>query len=419
MKTPIAMKIAAAAFGMVLAVQPVAAMPAFGSAHALATPAALASPYAYTRVLKKGCKGQDVKALQNRLKQLGYYKSTVDSAFGSGTEGSVKSFQRAAGLSADGVVGKTTYNAICKAKPAGSGTSTPTSTPKTTPTPKATATPSPSGGDTSGYGALDNQVTLRTGSKGNNVKDLQKALKQKGFFTGNITGSFESQTKSAVMSFQRSVRLDADGVAGNYTLSALYSLLNPPDLSTIQPWPANLNCGWGYHVEMLTWDNVKDSAFKRTMNAAVVDVRTGYAFQIRRTGGTNHADVEPLAALDTATFFKAAGNFSWARRPIWVIVNGRRLAASMNCMPHGYESLGGNDMVGQFCIHFVGSRTHGSNKVDPDHQKAIEEAYQAGLSKTPPPSTSATPRPSTTPTPTSAPSIPPQPPAPTPGPIDE
>ena len=41
-------------------------------------------------------------------------------------------------------------------------------------------------------------------------------------------------------------------------------------------------------------------------------------------------------------------------------------------------AVGGNDMTGQFCIHFVDSKTHGSNKVDADHQSCIDEAYRAG-----------------------------------------
>ena len=86
-------------------------------------------------------------------------------------------------------------------------------------------------------------------------------------------------------------------------------------------------------------------------------------------------------------------------------MNGRRLAASMNCMPHGYDTIAGNDFKGQFCIHFIGSRTHSSSKVDPDHQKCIEEAYQTGLKVTavPTPKPTPTPMPTPTPSPTATP----------------
>lgn len=363
-----------------------------GSAMALAAAEKTTTP-AYTRALKRGCHGSDVKALQQKLKQLGFYKSTADGSFGRGTENAVKTFQRAHNLKADGVVGKTTYNAIY---------GTPIDTP-------STGSSGGSGGDVDGYtlGKLDNEITLKKGSRGSNVKDLQAVLKIKAFYSGPISGSFLQQTKNSVMSFQHSVGLKSDGVAGNYTLSALYTMLHPPDLDSIKPWPNGQHAYSGIPVEKLQW-SVAQNVLKRGMDAVVVDVRSGYVFNIRRTGGSNHADVEPILPADTATFFKCDGNFSWDRRPIWVIVNGRRLAASMNCMPHGYDTIPDNDMRGQFCIHFVNSRTHDTNRIDPQHQACIEEAYEAGLADTanptasPSPGSSASPSPSPSASPTAS-----------------
>jgi len=53
--------------------------------------------------------------------------------------------------------------------------------------------------------------------------------------------------------------------------------------------------------------------------------------------------------------------------------NGHVYAASMNGMPHGTTTISNNNFAGHFCIHFYGSKTHESNKVDPDH-KAAEAA---------------------------------------------
>ncbi len=359
------------------------------------TPAPTATPGkntpgvpAFTRTLKLGCKGADVQALQQRLKTLGYFKASVTTTFGPVTLAAVKAFQKAKHLTADGIVGRVTHNALCAG-----------ARPSATPTPAASATAAPTA-SAYAYGRLQNQTALKTGCSGSDVRDLQMALKQKGFFNAEITGNFETLTREAVMKFQRSVGLDTDGIAGNYTLSALYSLLNPPDLSTIHPWPdLSQAAQWAaLPVEKLTWADADRSAFPRRSEAVVVDVLTGYTLYIRRTGGTLHADVETVAPLDTATLFKTAGNFSWNRRAIWVIVNGRRLAASMNCMPHGYDSIAGNDMKGQFCIHFVNSRTHGGNRVDPDHQEAIEVAFTTVM--TPPtPTPTSTPKASPTKTP--------------------
>ena len=63
-------------------------------------------------VLRQGSKGGEVKEVQRRLKQWGYYSGAVDGIFGSGTKKAVISFQKKNGLTADGVVGKATYAAL-------------------------------------------------------------------------------------------------------------------------------------------------------------------------------------------------------------------------------------------------------------------------------------------------------------------
>ncbi len=69
------------------------------------------------RSLKKGCRGEDVRMLQEKLLKLGYScgKWGADGDFGNDTENAMKAFQTAAGLTADGVVGKATEAALDKA----------------------------------------------------------------------------------------------------------------------------------------------------------------------------------------------------------------------------------------------------------------------------------------------------------------
>ena len=45
-------------------------------------------------------------------------------------------------------------------------------------------------------------------------------------------------------------------------------------------------------------------------------------------------------------------------------------------MPHGEQAIYDNDFDGQFCIHFLNSKTHGSDKVDADHQYCVNVAAQ-------------------------------------------
>ena len=63
-------------------------------------------------VLKQGSKGADVKTLQRKLKNWGYYTGSVDGIFGKQTTAAVKYFQRRNGLVADGIVGKKTLSAL-------------------------------------------------------------------------------------------------------------------------------------------------------------------------------------------------------------------------------------------------------------------------------------------------------------------
>ena len=64
--------------------------------------------------------------------------------------------------------------------------------------------------------------TMKKGSRGSDVKTLQTALKDKGFYSGKIDGIYGKKTVSAVKAFQRKNGLKADGVAGPKTLGKLY-----------------------------------------------------------------------------------------------------------------------------------------------------------------------------------------------------
>ncbi|MDF2595758.1 MAG: hypothetical protein K0R69_2099 [Clostridia bacterium] len=153
-------------------------------------------------------------------------------------------------------------------------------------------------------------------------------------------------------------------------------------------------------VEVITW-SVASGILPRGGTATIQDVYTGKSFNIKRTFGTNHADVEALTMADTAIMKEIWGGFTWERRPVIVHINGRRLAASMAGMPHagkdsapnlsytsglsggyGYgqnlDAVKGNGMSGVCDLHFVGSRKHKDGNIsatsDPLHQAAIKVA---------------------------------------------
>jgi N-acetylmuramoyl-L-alanine amidase len=67
---------------------------------------------AQAAVLKQGSNGSEVKEVQRRLKNWGYYTGAIDGVFGAGTKKAVIAFQKKNGLKADGVVGASTYKAL-------------------------------------------------------------------------------------------------------------------------------------------------------------------------------------------------------------------------------------------------------------------------------------------------------------------
>jgi putative chitinase len=76
---------------------------------------------------------------------------------------------------------------------------------------------------------------LRKGATGPEVAELQTELKTRGFSPGAIDGRFGPGTEAAILAFQRSEGLLADGVAGGRTFEALGfdELPAPCDLNVI------------------------------------------------------------------------------------------------------------------------------------------------------------------------------------------
>lgn len=70
------------------------------------------TPCVQTAVLRQGSTGGEVKEVQRRLKQWGYYSGAVDGIYGPKTVEAVKYFQRKNGLTADGIAGKATFEAL-------------------------------------------------------------------------------------------------------------------------------------------------------------------------------------------------------------------------------------------------------------------------------------------------------------------
>jgi len=331
------------------------------------------------KMLQNGDDNNDVLKLQKALKKLYYFNNAATGTYGKITEKAVNDFQKQNGLVPTGIADPATLDLLYTGKDLVISPNAPTATPKVTPTPKPTAKPTATAKPSNTISSLN--ITLKQGQTSNDILLMQKELVELGYFKNNTTGYYGSITTAAVKSFQSKNGLTADGVAGPATLKLLFSgkALSASAASTSSAASDNTSTvASSGNVILLDWFNGGSTTFYKGATAKVIDVETNLSFTVIRKGGTNHADCEPATAADTAVMKKLYGTWSWERRAIIVEVNGKRIAASMNGMPHSVDWISGNNFNGHFCIHFLNSRTHGTNKVDSDHQAMVQKAYKMG-----------------------------------------
>lgn len=315
----------------------------------------------FADTMKYGSRGAEVTKLQEQLKKLGYFSGKATGYFGSATKTAVKKFQASKGVAVDGIVGNQTSKILFN-----SGTSS------------------------------------RSALSREQLKKVQTALKNQGLYKGKIDGIFGKLTNSAVKQFQQKNGLSATGTIDAATEAKITASAASAVPSRGAASAAKTAAGKNAKIEMLDWWKEANKVFSIGTTAKVTDVGTGKSFKIVRTYGGNHADCE-AATLEDSKIIKSiwGGSWSWSRRPIIIEIDGRRLAASMAAMPHagvdsqpankildkrsqgygrGYnlDKVKNNGMDGVFDVHFLNSRTHGTNRVDANHQKAVKKAAASG-----------------------------------------
>ncbi|MGV3623187.1 MAG: peptidoglycan-binding domain-containing protein, partial [Archangium sp.] len=131
-----------------------------------------------TSTLTVGNRSSAVTQLQQQLAKLGHYKAKVDGDYGPITKKAVASFEKKAGLKADGVADGKTRDALAKA-------------------------------------AKPSVPALKVGSSGAKVKQLQQNLQALGFYKSAVDGSYGPVTRAAVQAFEKKHGWKADGIAGS------------------------------------------------------------------------------------------------------------------------------------------------------------------------------------------------------------
>ena len=218
--------------------------------------------------LRTGSRGAAVEQLQFWLNTLSQYVSsipsvTVDGVYGSGTAAAVRAFQRRYGLTADGVTGRATWEAVYA---------------------QFVSIQSDNGTPNAYPGAA-----LRQGDKGQNVRLVQFWLKiARTVYTAlnnlKVDGAFGAATKRAVQAFQRYFGLSADGVVGRATWNKLHEvytdIANDLLSEKLRPgeFPGTLRRGAsGRAVRELQYYLYLMSAYEPTLPSVTIDGEYGSA----------------------------------------------------------------------------------------------------------------------------------------------
>ncbi|EYE87735.1 hypothetical protein Q428_11615 [Fervidicella metallireducens AeB] len=359
-----------------------------------------------TQPLYYGYSNSSVSELQSNLKTLGLYNGAVNGVYDYNTYIAVKNFQSKYSLNVTGNLDLTTLNKLNKVL----------------------------------HGEPE---ILSYGITHDRVKELQTYLYSLGYLTVQPTGFYGSLTTTAVTNFQKNNGLSVTGKAdkttfeklfqaidnkfvpyttySNYTVASgdtLWAISQKTGVSQNDLIKANcfttsttLQIGqvikipkinvpvkpyFSKYAEYQDWFSAATYIFPIGTEATVIDFFSGKNFKVKRTIGSGHADCETLTASDTEIMKEIfGGKWTWAVRPIILVVNGRRLAASISGMPHAgldaypanvnvanrsdnygygpnYDYIKGNNMDGHFDIHFPGSLRHKDWQIDPNHQAMIK-----------------------------------------------
>ncbi len=236
---------------------------------------------AQAQILSVGSRGSDVQAVQGVLRSQGFFNANTTGYYGPITRDAVIRFQRANGLSPDGVVGPNTLAALFNR-------------------------PSPP------TNISRELIGLGRGDRGPGVEDLQERLRQFGYFNTNPTGNFGPITEDAVRRFQQANSLRVTGLVTEETLALLNNVAFVPSLPS-NPAPAPLPTSvlqqgdFGDAVGALQrqlkqlnfYDGLITNYFDSRTEEAVIRFQQTYGIQA--TGQVGQTTQSYLVSLSTGT----------------------------------------------------------------------------------------------------------------------
>ena len=325
------------------------------------------------QTLKTGSRGDLVKALQTKLKELGYYTGAIDGEYGGSTASAVKEYQRRNGLTADGVAGEKTLQKLYGSTSTAAATAKPTTAPST----NADAV----------------QATLlKKGDSGNEVRAMQARLVALGYLT-SADGIYGVTTYNAVVAFQRKNGLTADGVAGLMTLNRLNSenaisasgtllIGNTTAQQTATGTSASsavFTVPSASQVQYANWYTTIRAIAKKMPDVVLYDPDSGLHFNLHMFSFGKHADSETPTAADTAILNQVVGVNDWTPKYVWVCFpDGQVYIGSIHSHGHEVDHTPNNNLEGHICLHFprVMSEAEQTGPYAVSHQKEINWGWE-------------------------------------------
>ena len=211
---------------------------------------------------------------------------------------------------------------------------------------------------------------LSQGDKGEDVVRIQARLFDLGFYTYKPTGSFQTVTRSAVVSYQAACGFTADGTIGEQTMRSLFARgAKRVDFHAGVPLSFTAQGAITLKGEDVSWNTVREMLIEgetyHVRNAA-----TGETVSLVFSSGENHAEMTVPArpmkdrneSVSMLTAWLGSAN-SFYKCAVLFELEDRRIAASMQW-----------DGAERACVYFADSRSNVLNLPDAEHEANIRKA---------------------------------------------
>ena len=218
--------------------------------------------------------------------------------------------------------------------------------------------------------ADDTDNILSQGDRGEDVVRIQARLFDLGFYTYKPTGSFQTVTRTAVVSYQAACGFTADGTIGEETARSLFARgAKRVDFHAGVPLSFTAQGAITQKGEPVPWTTVRE---KLTEGEAyhVRNAATGETVSLIFSSGGNHAEMtvparpvtERSAAVSMLTNWLGSAN-SFYKCAVLFELDGQMIAASMQW-----------DGAEHICVYFRDSRSHVLNLPDAEHESNVKKA---------------------------------------------